>query len=162
MRDQVQVREAVEVGQARGVGGIELDATLHAAGRDRLDRHPLVRRERRAHDSDRSERDLVHRARYPSRSMITVVALTTAAAESPGLRPRSSSESVLSSDTTRNGPHASSIWLMTRPRLIATTVPSRRLRALDVRARAGGSCSRRSTSRLEITRWLPKRSNWIS
>jgi formate dehydrogenase subunit gamma len=38
-----------------------------------------------------------------------VVAFTMAVAVSPGLRPRSSSESVLSSETIRNGPQASSI-----------------------------------------------------
>ena len=59
VRDQVQMREAVEVGQPGGVRGIELDAALHASRRHRLDGHPLVGRERRAHDADRHERDRV-------------------------------------------------------------------------------------------------------
>src|SRR5690606_41031118 len=46
-------------------------------------------------------------------SIVTFVALTTAVAMAPGVTPNSWTASVEMRETTRNGPHCISTWLMT-------------------------------------------------
>src|SRR3954468_8381666 len=82
------------------------------------------------------------------RSIATVVALITAVALSPGLRPSWSAASRDMTETTRFGPHAMSTWAITPSRRTARTIPVRRLRAL------ADATPERSRSRRASSSWL--------
>ncbi len=60
---------------------------------------------------------------------MTVVALTTATATLPGRSCNSSAASVLINDTTVNGPHCISTWVITLSLTTDVTSPTKRLRA---------------------------------
>ena len=65
---------------------------------------------------------------------MTLVDFTTAVAALPTSRPSSSAASRLISETTRNSPQTISTWAITRSRVMPTTMPGKRLRALEVRS----------------------------
>jgi hypothetical protein len=60
---------------------------------------------------------------------MTWVDFTTATARDPGANSSSRAASVLISETTRCGPHCSSIWVITTSVMTLVTSPTNRLRA---------------------------------
>ncbi len=91
------------------------------------------------------------------RSTMTVVALMTAVALTPGFRPSWSALSRDMSDTIRWLPHASSTCAITLSRLTEITVPVSRLRAL-VRLVPARSVRSRVSSAAGTNRWPLRRS----
>src|SRR5699024_3665716 len=89
----------------------------------------------------------------PGVSSTTFVALTTATATTPGSRPSSRTDSVLTSETIRCGPACSSTWDITRSLVTSVTMPTNRLRA--DRATLVGSATDRPSVRTYSARLRP-------